>query len=188
MSLPPPVAPSLTKDEWRKRAQRNRAGLRIDHARVCQGLRNFLPKAPNGWVLAYSALPGEPDLSSVLADTDLGPFALTRTPDQGRDLTVHPANAAQERHRFGFDQPVASAPQVALEDIVVVLVPGLAFDLAGTRLGHGAGYYDRLLARLGPDVLRVGVSDGYIVGRLPVEDHDIPMTHLAGDMGVVALR
>jgi 5-formyltetrahydrofolate cyclo-ligase len=177
----------LTKDAWRKRARRNRVGLSIDHARVCQGLRNFLRKAPVGWIVAYRAMAGEPDLSSLLGDQSLGPFAVTRTPDVGMDLTVHPVGSDHELHRFGFCQPVADSPVVPLTEIAVVLVPGLAFDMTGNRLGHGAGYYDRFLASLRRDVVRVGVSDGFIVSALPVDAHDVAMTHLAGDMGVVAL-
>lgn len=187
----------LTKAEWRKRARSNQVGLRIDHERVCRGLRHFLvqrrEKVPTagqsdaGWVVAYSALPGEPDLEALLTDDAVGPFALTRTPADGMDLTLHPLGSRVETHRYGFAQPVADAPSLALEDVDVVLVPGLAFDMTGARLGHGAGYYDRLLARLGPSVTRVGVSSGYIVADLPTVDHDVRMTHLATEAGVVAL-
>lgn len=187
-----------SKAEWRERARTNRAGLTIDHARVAYGIRLFLAKAPPGFVVLYAALPGEPEVSSLaaasLASDSTAPgadsghrFALTRTPEDGTDLTVHPFDSVLERHRYGFEQPVSDSSTIDDDEIAVVLVPGLAFDMAGTRLGHGAGFYDRFLSRLGPDVLRVGVSDGFIVSELPVEDHDVPMTHLAGDMGVVEL-
>ncbi len=71
-------------------------------------------------------------------------------------------------------------------DIAVVLVPGLAFDRLGTRLGHGAGYYDRLLARMPPGIPLVGVTGGYVVAELPAEPHDIVMTHLVGPFGVLS--
>lgn len=177
-----------TKQAWRAKARVNRLGLRIDHERVCVGLHRFLagPRRA-GWVVGYEALPGEPDLTALFARPDAGPFALTRTPAEGHDLTLHPADSPRERHRFGFAQPTADAPVVADEDVAVVLVPGLAFDMTGTRLGHGGGYYDRLLARLGPSVWRVGVSDGFIVSGLPRDEHDEAMTHLASEIGVVPI-
>lgn len=179
---------SAPKSVWRARARANRKALRIDHARVCAGLRRFLAgPRPAGWVVAYDALPGEPDLTTLVAQADAGPFALTRTPATGYDLTLHPFDAPREEHPLGYSQPTADAPIVPDEDVAVVLVPGLAFDMAGTRLGHGAGYYDRLLARLGPSVLRVGVTDGYIVADLPHDEHDQPMTHLASEVGVFPL-
>ncbi len=179
------------KNELRTRAKRNRSALRADSLRICFGLRHFLRSAPAGWVVAYSAMPGEPDLASLVAAGrpagDVGPFALTRTPEEGRVLSVHPIDAPTERHRWGFSQPVADAATVPDDEIAVVLVPGLAFDRRGGRLGFGAGYYDRFLSRLGPDTRFVAVSDGFIVDEVPTGPNDVAMTHLATEAGVVAL-
>lgn len=64
--------------------------------------------------------------------------------------------------------------------IEVVLVPGLAFDIRGGRIGYGAGIYDRLLAQLRPGVLRVGVAYDCQVLRepLPQEAHDALMDYI----------
>ena len=73
-----------------------------------------------------------------------------------------------------------------------ILVPGLAFDRAGRRLGYGAGYYDRLLARL-PGVPRIAVAFSIqLVDQIPVDAHDLPvdilvtetqLTQLGSDQG-----
>ncbi|MEO8103506.1 MAG: 5-formyltetrahydrofolate cyclo-ligase [Betaproteobacteria bacterium] len=47
---------------------------------------------------------------------------------------------------WGIREPRADAPRMAITDLDMVLMPGLAFDFTGNRLGYGAGYYDRLLA------------------------------------------
>ena len=71
----------------------------------------------------------------------------------------------------------------------VLLVPGRAFDRRGIRLGRGGGHYDRILPRLRPGVPAVGVTvEERIVPRLPAEPHDVPMTHLATESGVRAVR
>lgn len=60
--------------------------------------------------------------------------------------------------------------------VAAILVPGLAFDLSGYRLGRGAGVYDRLLASLPEDVLRIGlIQTNRVVPALPREPHDVPM-------------
>ena len=124
---------------------------------------------------------GEVDLDVLLPDRRC---AVTRTHTGGL-LTVHPVDVATERHRYGYLQPVASAPQVPLDEIGVVLVPGALFDRYGHRLGHGAGYYDRLLPRLRAGVPMVGVVPvALVVDDLPVEPHDVTMTHLATEAGV----
>jgi 5-formyltetrahydrofolate cyclo-ligase len=177
----------LTKAEWRHRAKQARIGIDVDPQRHGEGLARFLTSdaVGEGWVLGYQAIAGEVDLSALYARPGLGPFALTRTPMEGHDLTLHPLDSPSEVHPYGFDQPVAEAEVVADTEIAVVLVPGLAFDRLGSRLGRGKGYYDRLLGRFGPQVAVVGVTGNYIVAELPTDDHDVAMTHLCGDFGVL---
>ena len=57
-----------------------------------------------------------------------------------------------------------------------MLVPGLAFDARGYRLGRGAGHYDRLLPTLRPDAPRWALAlDCQLVEGLPIEPHDVPI-------------
>lgn len=88
--------------------------------------------------------------------------------DFERDLTVG---------TFGIPEPGEGRRRfVPVEDLQVVLVPGVAFDLSGFRLGHGSGYYDRFLGRLSPKVRKVGLAyDWQIVQELPRETHDVPV-------------
>jgi 5-formyltetrahydrofolate cyclo-ligase len=170
-----------TKATWRRWARRQRAGRSLDPEDHQRALARFLASAGRrpGWVVAYQALGDEIALDGLMERAELGPFALTRTPEHGADLTVHPAVGPRERHRFGFTQPVAGSPAVDDIDLAVILVPGLLFDRAGGRLGRGGGYYDRFLARLGSDVALVGITGGMVVDLLPTDDHDVAMTHLA---------
>jgi 5-formyltetrahydrofolate cyclo-ligase len=174
----------VDKAAWR-RWVREQADRPFDPEALLVGVAAALCDAPAGWVLTYRPLPGEVDLRPLEQRLPGRPFALTRT-GSGPDLTVHPAGSPNERHRWGFDQPRAGSPEVPLAQIAVVLVPGLAFDRRGTRLGHGLGYYDRLLARLPKAALRIGVIPSQlVVDRLPADDHDVPMTHVATEHGVV---
>ena len=151
----------------------------IGHDRIVAGVASLLDGL-DGWIVTFRALGHEPDLLGLERRAGLGPFALTRTPDDGGGmLSVHPADAPSERHRYGFDQPVFDAPVVLGSEIAAVLVPGLAFDRKGGRLGHGQGWYDRWLEGLRPDVLRIGVATGRrLLDHVPTEPHDIPMTHV----------
>jgi 5-formyltetrahydrofolate cyclo-ligase len=74
--------------------------------------------------------------------------------------------------RFGLREPQARTAEVALEDISVFFVPGLAFDREGGRIGWGRGHYDATFAAR-PDALRVGLAfECQIVERVPREAHD----------------
>ncbi|MBK5267517.1 MAG: 5-formyltetrahydrofolate cyclo-ligase [Acidimicrobiia bacterium] len=153
----------------------------VDTERIRSGIEAFLRGLEAPIVLTYSAMPGEADVESI---EGAGQLLLTRTPEVG-GLTVHRADSPMETHRWGYRQPVAEAARVESMEIDVVLVPGALFDRRGGRLGHGRGYYDRLLVTCRPDVIRVGVTTaGAIVERIPTEPHDIAMTHLATEAGV----
>ncbi len=177
-----------TKTEWRRRANADRKRNLARREELDAGIRHALRQwfliasRPGLTVVSFSAMEGEPDLGPLVDDEPLAAlgltFGVTRTPDEGWDLTVHPASSELETHRFGYRQPVVSSPVIPDPMIDVVLVPGLAFDRRGNRLGFGAGYFDRFLARI-PGVIRVGITDGPVDGVLPSEAHDIPMTHLA---------
>lgn len=65
---------------------------------------------------------------------------------------------------------------VSPEQIAVVLVPGLAFDRLGNRLGRGKGYYDRFLRSLPDDVLTIGLTfDEMLRERIPADERDCPV-------------
>jgi 5-formyltetrahydrofolate cyclo-ligase len=84
---------------------------------------------------------------------------------------------------FGLSQPLPDAPVIVPG---VLLVPLLAFDAAGFRLGYGAGYYDITLeARSGAGAVAVGVGyAGQRIERVPREPHDRPMQWLLTERGL----
>ena len=91
---------------------------------------------------------------------------------------------------FGLREPAAPwLPPEAIGTASVVVVPALAVDRAGARLGRGAGFYDRSLPLADPAAWLVAVvRDDELVHELPHEDHDVPMTHaLTPGRGLVAL-
>lgn len=134
-------------------------------------------------VVGFLAMGDEIDMTPLVGRLPGTRFALTRTAP-GVSLTVHPFEAPRERHRFGFDQPAASAPLLDPADVDVVLVPGLGFDRTGARLGRGAGYYDRFLAGLDADTVALTTEDR-LLDVVPLEPHDVRIGWLATEAGVV---
>jgi len=186
MSDPP--APGADKATWRTWARDARSDLDMP------ALSEIVVPRLAAWpglkaarrVLMYLPLADEINLTSLLEALPNTEFITTRTPDHGGVLTLHEMGGPLEVHRFGFLQPHASAREVAPEAIDLVLVPGLAFDLWGTRLGRGAGYYDELLPRMGRRAVRIGVvPTALVVDQLPEEEHDQRMGFLATEEGVV---
>jgi 5-formyltetrahydrofolate cyclo-ligase len=103
-------------------------------------------------------------------------IAVPRVDPSARMLELHllgdPARDVRPGH-LGIPEPLASSPRVEPAEIEWVLVPGVAFDGGGRRLGYGGGYYDRLLPLLREDAIRVaGAYELQIVDRVPAAPHD----------------
>jgi 5-formyltetrahydrofolate cyclo-ligase len=74
--------------------------------------------------------------------------------------------------KFGILEPRADCKVADLKRLDLVLVPGLAFDRHGYRLGRGKGFYDRLLAAVSGRTCGVAF-DAQMISAIPVEPHDI---------------
>ena len=133
-------------------------------------------------ILFYAPLPDEPDIWQLLLDSiarkktvllprfevEQGHYSACLIRDVSRDLRAG---------KFGIREPVETCEKIPLNRLDLILVPGIAFDLQGHRLGRGKGFYDRLLATLhGPTC---GVAfDQQIVERIPIEPHDIRLNYI----------
>jgi len=73
--------------------------------------------------------------------------------------------------KFGVREPAAGCEEISLNQFDLVLVPGLAFDLSGNRLGRGKGFYDRILSEASG--IKCGVCHNFqLLEKIPVEEHD----------------
>ena len=89
--------------------------------------------------------------------------------------------------KYGLKMPPPDSETLAVgESIDLIVVPGVAFDRTGNRLGMGAGYYDRFFSRTIHSV-RLGLAwECQVTERVPCELHDIRMHYLLTDAGFVA--
>lgn len=128
-------------------------------------------------ILFYAPLAGELDIWPLLVDA----LATGKTvllprfiPEQNLYVACQIKDAARDLQtgQFGVREPLARCEKNLLNHLDLILVPGIAFDLSGHRLGRGKGFYDRLLTVLhGPTC---GVAfDQQIVSHIPVEPHDM---------------
>jgi 5-formyltetrahydrofolate cyclo-ligase len=149
---------------------------------------------PSSIILAYWPLPDEVDVRPLIdqlvaeGHTVLLPKV---TGDETMELRRYTSQADLSEGAFHIMEPVGE-PFVDYEQIDVALVPGVAFDAAGHRLGRGRGYYDRFLAehlaprtshlapRTSPPVPRlIGVCFPFQrVAVVPVEAHDVVLDQI----------
>ncbi|HVF62695.1 MAG TPA: 5-formyltetrahydrofolate cyclo-ligase [Casimicrobiaceae bacterium] len=101
---------------------------------------------------------------------------IPRVDKAARTLRLHQVvdvDADMTTGAMGIPEPLADRPLIDPQAIDWVLVPGVAFDAAGQRLGYGGGFYDRLLPLLKPETPRiVGAYELQIVDEVPAGAHD----------------
>ena len=85
-----------------------------------------------------------------------------------------------EKGPFGIKQPKKEYIRpVPVEDIDIVITPGVAFDESGNRIGHGAGFYDNFLKTLSPPTLTIGLAFSFqMVRKVPTLSRDIPVQRI----------
>lgn len=132
-------------------------------------------------VMLYMPLPDELDLRACLAEglrtgkIMVLPRFRAETGTYGAAVVTDPEGLRPGP--YGIPEPPVDSPWVPLNQLDLVLVPGLAFDASGTRLGRGKGFYDRLLAET--HGAKCGVAlEAQLLPVLPRDANDIAMDYL----------
>jgi 5-formyltetrahydrofolate cyclo-ligase len=170
------------------------ASERDAHARAAVGLFLALPVFEKACVrvassglgaaslCGYVSIRGELDPAGALAAARAAGLAVALP----RVDTAWPPRLRFHRTRgdadladgpYGLTEPLPSCPELAVEDLDILLVPGLAFDAGGRRIGYGGGYYDdvgRRLRESGRPGLRIGFAhDFQVIDRCPSDERDV---------------
>ncbi len=122
-----------------------------------------LPDELDVWPLVELALMARKKVALPAFVPGINCYVARQIIDLARDVTVG---------KFGVRESADGCKEIALNQLDLVLVPGIAFDARGGRLGRGKGFYDRLLA--GVRGTKCGVAfDEQLVDAVPVGPHDI---------------
>ena len=172
------------KAELRKIALQRRAALAVDErARHSEAATSRLLADPAYLhaqvVCAYANFGDELDTHTlcVAARSDRKTLLLPRV-EKNSILVLHVVgpHTALKPNRIGIFEPAASEASMEASQVDLFVVPGLAFDAHGARLGYGRGYYDRLLSKARADACMVGVVfEAQLVPQVPTTTTDVAM-------------
>ena len=144
----------------------------------------------SGVVLAYASFGSEPTTDGFLRRV-LNDGKVLLLPRVGRDglelYEVRDVGRDLAPGTWGIREPVPNRCASANpEEVDFALVPGVAFDRGGRRLGYGGGFYDRLLGDrlLGGTPLVSGAFEVQIVDEVPVASHDVPVDAVVTERGI----
>jgi 5-formyltetrahydrofolate cyclo-ligase len=142
-------------------------------------------------VLTYmgfgSEIETQPFFERIAADGKIA--VLPRVDRASQSLILHPAREISEllTSKWGIQEPRQDAASISITAIDFVLMPGVAFDRGGNRLGYGRGYYDKLIAAANPVLVRVAAGfDWQIVDRVPVHVHDQKVHRIITETQIIA--
>lgn len=143
-------------------------------------------------VLAYMSTRQEPDLSTLWKDSPASKrWGLPRC--VGQDLVWHhcaPPNPEQfQVGAYGILEPIATLPVLNPPEVDLILVPAVACDRKGFRLGYGGGFYDRLLSNpQWANKATIGIVFEFAyVEHLPSDEWDYPMQSICTETGWAAM-
>lgn len=182
----------LSKEELRERARAVRSGLSPEDARsysrsICESLCRSL----NGekTVMVYVSKPPEVDTMPLIRYL-IGHDVRVVVPIIERETRTLRLSCLRDPDHlvtstFSVPEPIGNEIPVSGEDLEVVIVPLLAFDRAGHRLGYGAGYYDRFLSSY-PRAKKVGAAFScQEIGLVPADDNDVAMDMIITEKEII---
>lgn len=187
----------MSKHEQRREARARLRSLRADErARAGHEIARLVWTVPEvaraRTLLLYAALPEEVPTDAIAAEAWRRGIVVSypRCLPETRAMTLHWVERADQLRvegSYGIRAPAESCPLVSLGEVDAALVPGLAWDRRGQRLGRGAGYYDRLFAREAWRGFRCGVFfSAQEVGSIDADPWDAPLHAVVTEAGVLS--
>lgn len=169
---------SIPVDSWREK-----------NSQVCSHLQSSSLFTEAKTILAYFSFRQEPDLSPLFRDTKhrwgfprcVGKSLLWHSWKPGETLQIG---------AYGIWEPDANAPILEPAEVHLILVPSVACDRHGYRLGYGGGYYDRLLSSSEwASQLTIGIVFEFaFLPQLPSDNWDQPLSGVCTEMGLILTR
>ncbi|MCM2466047.1 5-formyltetrahydrofolate cyclo-ligase [Methanoculleus oceani] len=183
---------SQTKAALREQAKEARSLLSpAEIATYSSSIEERLLDLLNGFttVMVYASKAPEVETKGLIADLNLRGVRVV-VPIIEREtcslrLSYLPDPAVLVPSTFNVPEPIGHEFPARPEDVEVVVIPMLAFDAEGNRLGYGAGYYDRFLCRY-PHQKKIGIAFSCQEAQsIPADDNDVKMDYIVTEKGII---
>ncbi|WRH66700.1 MAG: 5-formyltetrahydrofolate cyclo-ligase [Planktothrix sp. GU0601_MAG3] len=176
-----------TKTELRRLLIKQRRSIATEEYqeksdRICQNLQNISLFQEAKTILSYFSFRQEPDLSLLLTNTDKN-WGFPRCVEQSLTWHCWQPGEANNTNNYGIIEPDANLMQLHHSEVDLILVPSVACDSQGYRLGYGGGFYDRMLSLPEWNLIpTVGIIfDFAYVPQLPINSWDKPLNAVCTD-------
>ena len=180
------------KQQLRQKCERIRISLGEDVClqagqAICGHIENWGVFQEANAILTYMPMQNEVDLTPLLARHSYKAWGIPRIlPGHQMAFQVYDPSKLI-LHSYGMWEPAPDCPVIPPEEIDLVLVPGLAFDGQGGRLGFGGGFYDRFLCEYTGVTMGIAYQ-ALFLDHVPSAAHDIPMRFVVTEEGVHKIK
>lgn len=170
--------PNLKRSLRTERIQMSKRAVREKSLRIYRQLIDMPAYQLARRIACYVSIKNEVDtrivIQNAIGDGKQVGVPITREDGDMDFQSIAELNDLRPVH-YGLREPIPDFQKVLLPHTIdLILVPGIAFDRSGHRIGSGGGYYDRFLART--EAVRIGLSYSFqIIDRVPAEPHDVKM-------------
>lgn len=183
----------LTKTQLRKQLLQIRHSLpesvwREKSDRLCQLLQSLPLFIEAQTILAYFSFRQEPDLSSLF--TLNHKWGFSRCIEQSLVWHLWQIGEQLQTGIYGIEEPLLNAPQLDATHVDLILVPAVACDRLGYRLGYGGGFYDRMFnSPEWKNIPKIGiVFDFAFLPQLPIDSWDQPLNCICTETEVFIIN
>ncbi|MCG6136361.1 MAG: 5-formyltetrahydrofolate cyclo-ligase [Nostoc sp. LLA-1] len=156
---------SMSVEEWREKSDR-----------ICENLQKSTLFTQAKTILAYFSFRQEPDLGALFTNSQYR-WGFPRCVGKSLNWHIWQPQDSLQTGAYGITEPHAHAPTINPQEVDLILVPSVACDYQGYRLGYGGGYYDRLLSS--PEWSHkptIGIIFNFAyLPQLPIETWDQPL-------------
>ena len=158
---------------------------------LCSGIATLKEYKDADVILLYFPTRSEPDISPLAdiarRDGKKVAFPISVTKDCTLDFRFISSPDELEIGAYGIREPRADTERATLSGRTLCIVPALAVDTDGYRLGYGKGYYDRFLSAFKGNTV-VAIHSSLVCERLPRNDTDIPVKTIITETGAIRLK
>ena len=187
MLISPPNKTELRRSLLQKRLSLSPTQWRTKSEQICEQLQFSSLYQESKTILAYFSFRQEPDLSLLFTSTDnQHRWGFPRC--VGKSLIWHLWQPGEKLVQGKFDilEPLADAPTISASEVDLILVPCVASDFQGYRLGYGGGFYDRLLTSLPwKNIPTVSIVFKFAyLPTLPVDPWDTKLKYTCTEEGI----
>lgn len=157
-------------------------------AEMCALLAGWLPAHAFTTVFIFQPFRNEPDLTSLIGQISAA-FHVPVVVSSAQMLFFPVDHRTQyQTGKWGVPEPVVAAQiaPVQPDRNSLIIMPALAADRCGHRLGYGGGFYDRFLEQH-ESTLMVALFDEFLVKKIPIEAHDVRVNYILTESGIISL-